>query len=226
MGGRRRPRRRGLRLLLAGPGDRGGRRGPRLRRAEALWCRTRKLRLGGAVPHAGHHRRGTGICRRAARAGRDRRRRYRGLHGALRRTGRQARRRRLCRPAALAVRDRRGGRRPRRPLGASRHDRDRRDLARDQTRRRPHGPQRPHRDGGCDSRAGDLLLPELRARDGRGQRLDAADDELGQAPQHPRRLRLPLEVSRASSAASTRRSPASCCRCRSCCAVTKASGRR
>jgi hypothetical protein len=39
-----------------------------------------------------------------------------------------------------------------------------------------------------------VLLPELRARDGRGQRLAAPAHQLGQARQHHRRLRLPADA--------------------------------
>ena len=51
-------------------------------------------------------------------------------------------------PQLSLYRDRGGSGRPRRAPGASRHDGDRRDLARDQACRRPHGPDRPHRDFG------------------------------------------------------------------------------
>jgi len=59
---------------------------------------------------------------------------------------------------------------------------------------RPHGSDAPHRGRGRDRRAGDLLLPELCAGDGRGQRLGPPDDQLRQARQHHRRLRLPAHL--------------------------------
>ena len=51
-----------------------------------------------------------------------------------------------------------------------------------------------------------LLLPELCARDGRGERLAASAHQLGQAGEHHRRLRLQADARPACSAASTARS--------------------
>ena len=65
--------------------------------------------------------------------------RHRRFSRALCRSRRQARRRRLRRAAAVAGRDGGGRRRRGRAADASRHDAARRDLARDQARRRPHG---------------------------------------------------------------------------------------
>ena len=75
--------------------------------------------------------------------------------------------------------------------GPCRDDAAGRDLARDQVRRRPHGADRAHRGVRRGRRRRHLLLPELCRRDGRGQWLEAAADQLGEARQHHRRLRLP-----------------------------------
>src|SRR6266481_1878253 len=83
MGCARRHHRRGLRLLLAGAGDRGADGGPRLGRAEAFRSRAGELRLGGAVSHARHDRRGSGVRRLSARGRPDWSARDRGLPGAL-----------------------------------------------------------------------------------------------------------------------------------------------
>ena len=72
----------------------------------------------------------------------------------------------------------------------ARHVADRHHLARDQVRRRPHGADAPHRGRRRHRRRRRVLLPELRARDGRGQWLAAPADQFGQARQHHRRLRL------------------------------------
>ena len=60
-----------------------------------------------------------------------------------------------------------------------------------QAGRRPHGAHRKNRGGGRDGAVGDVLLPELRARDGGGEWLAEPCHQLGQAGQHHRRLRLP-----------------------------------
>ena len=59
-----------------------------------------------------------------------------------------------------------------------------------QAGRRPHGADRADRGGRRHGAVRHVLLPELRARDGGGERLEAARHQLGQAHQHPRRLWL------------------------------------
>src|ERR1700730_8717806 len=186
-----RHRRRGLRLLLGSSGDRGRCRNPRFRRAQAFRHGAGELWVGGPLPHARHHRRRSRL--RGVPAGCSLRRpeRNRSLSGALRSRGRQARRRRFCRTAIVAVRNGSSCLRPRWAPGAPRYDGARRDLARAQVRRRPDGSGEPDGSGGRSRRAGDLLLPELRPRDGRGEWLDPPDDQLGKAGQHHRRLWLP-----------------------------------
>ena len=109
--------------------------------------------------------------------------------------GRQGRRRRLRRAAAVA---RSRSRRWRtRSTGASSHPGTtlhRRDLARDQARRRPHGADRPHRGvGRASSPPGICFYQSYAGEMAEAKRLDAPDDQLGEARQHHRRLRLPVE---------------------------------
>ena len=60
-----------------------------------------------------------------------------------------------------------------------------------QAGRRPHGAHRAHRGGRRPRAVRHVLLPELRPRDGGGERLEAARDQFGEAHQHSRRLWLP-----------------------------------
>ena len=184
-----------------------------LRRAEALRRGAGELRLGGAVPHAGRHARGADAVGRLRRP----RRRpppsaigkadFDAFYARLRGDGRQGRRGGVRRAAALADRDAAGCRPARRPARARGNVAGRHHLARDQVRRRPHGPDGPHRGRRRHRRGGRVLLPELRARDGGGQRLAAAAHQLGQARQHHRRLRLQADARQHGSAASTARWP-------------------
>ena len=65
-----------------------------------------------------------------------------------------------------------------------------RDLAAGEARRRSHGHYRAHRRRRRHGPLRHVLLSELCAGDGGGERLAAAGDQLGEADQHPRRLRL------------------------------------
>ena len=194
MGRAGRHRRRGVRLLLGGPGHRGHRHGPRFRRAEAFRHGAGELWLGGAVPHARHHRRRSGLCgdrrRRRVAIGRDEIEAFLARYAApgdkldvvvfgapqlslfeIEAVARALDGRRVHRDTTVIVAT----------SPEIKHAADRMGLT---SRIEAVGRGR---------RAGHLLLPELCPRDGRGQWLDPADDQLGQARQHHRRLRLPAD---------------------------------
>ena len=199
LGRARRHRRQGHQQLLGGAGRHGPRGGAQFRRAQALRRGAGELRLGGAVPHAGRDAGGAdaGRCVRGPRHSRRHRDRQGRLRGVLRHlcgARRQGRRGGVRRAAAVADRDAAGGRPARRPAHPRRHVAGRHHLARDQVRRRPHGADAQHRGRRRHRRRGRVLLPELCARDGGGQRLAAPAHQLGQAGQHHRRLRLQADA--------------------------------
>ncbi len=180
--------------LLAGAGAERDRPRARFGRTQAFRRRAGELRLGGAVPHGRHHAGGgTSVrCGRsgAAAAGDDRGRRAGGVPARHRpRCGGGGGCRRVLRPAAQPA----GTARSRRP---ARRTADHGAAARGhqpagEAGRRPHGPDGADRGRRRDAAGRHVLLPELRARDGGGERLAAARHQFRQVGQYPGRLRLP-----------------------------------
>ena len=169
-GRHRRPR---SRALLGGAGDRRRRRGADLRRAEAFRRGDGELRLGGAVPHVGHHARGGDGWRTcfagdgsAARRPRSAPTTSRRFYAGYAQAGDEGRRRRVRRAAALLIEMQRARRRCSTAAGARRHALLVDDLPAGQACRRPHGPHRADRGGRRHRAVRHVLLPELRARDG------------------------------------------------------------
>ena len=127
-------------------------------------------------------------------AARGRRSRHSRLRGGLRARGRHRRSRRVLGAAAQPGRDAAIGRPAR---GSPRdHPAPRGDEPAGQARRRPAGPDRAHRGRRWQRALRHVLLPELCPRNGGGERLETASDELCQARQHHRRLWLPARAAR------------------------------
>ena len=166
----------------------------RLRRDEAFRRGARELRLGRAVSHGRHHAGGAAArrCRRGWTTlpqSRGRRGRYPSASSELRKAIEHGRSRRVLGAAAQPHRD--GARSPACSTAGTRASRC---LSITSPQVKPDadrmGLTGAHRGGRRHGALGHVLLPELRARNGRGERLEAAGDQLGEAHQHHRRLWL------------------------------------